>query len=191
MPQSSRDPILAIAHLVVALQQVASRNVGPFDQVVVTVGSMHGGTTNNVIPMAAHVHGTIRTMKSETREMAGRRVREIAEGVAMSCGVTARVTLNEGYPVTVNDAGAVARFLRVATDVLGADKVSDDGQPTMGGEDFAFYGAECPTCFYQLGLIPDGQESYPSVHTPVFDFNDDALEIGVRMMKALALSVEG
>jgi amidohydrolase len=191
MPQSSRDPILAIAHLVVALQQVASRNVGPFDQVVVTVGSMHGGTTNNVIPMAAHVHGTIRTMNAETREMAGRRVREIAEGVAMSCGVTARVTLNEGYPVTVNDAGAVARFLRVATDVLGADKVSDDGQPTMGGEDFAFYGAECPTCFYQLGLIPDGQESYPSVHTPVFDFNDDALEIGVRMMKALALSVEG
>ena len=66
--------------------------------------------------------------------------------------------------------------------------MSDDAKPTMGGEDFAYYGAECPCCFYQLGLIPDGQDSYASVHTPHFDFNDDALVVGVQLMTALALS---
>jgi metal-dependent amidase/aminoacylase/carboxypeptidase family protein len=58
----------------------------------------------------------------------------------------------------------------------------------MGGEDFAFYGAECPSCFYQLGLIPEGRDSYEYVHTPIFDFNDDAIAVGVRLMTGLALS---
>jgi metal-dependent amidase/aminoacylase/carboxypeptidase family protein len=98
------------------------------------------------------------------------------------------VTINEGYPVVVNDAVAVQKFLEVAKQTLGEQFVDDDAVPTMGGEDFAYYGAECPSCFYQLGLIPNGESTYPSVHTPQFDFNDDALEIGVKMMVALALS---
>ncbi len=188
MPESTRDPVVAAAHLVLALQQIASRNVGPFEQVVVTVGSLHAGSTNNVIPMSATLHGTIRTMTPELREFAKERVHQISIGIAAASDLKAIVTLNEGYPVTVNDERAVQRFLQVATGVLGADKVSDDGKPTMGGEDFAYYGAECRCCFFQLGLIPEGQETYPSVHTPVFDFNDDALAIGVKVMTALALS---
>lgn len=187
-PELSRDPIVAIAQFVTSVQQIASRNVDPFEQIVVTVGQIHGGTANNVIPMSAMVHGTIRTMNREVRVMASERLRAVAHGVAAACNVSAEVTINEGYPVVINEASAVERFLRVAKDTLGEQFVSDDAKPTMGGEDFAYYGAECPCCFYQLGLIPDGQDSYASVHTPHFDFNDDALVVGVQLMTALALS---
>lgn len=187
-PEMSRDPIIAISHLIIALQTVASRNIDPFEQVVVTIGQVHSGTANNIIPMSAMVHGTIRTMSAESRALARQRVQEIAEGVAATFGMTANIDLNVGYPVLVNDETAVQKFLEVARQELGDAFVSDDGKPTMGGEDFAFYCKECPSCFYQLGLIPEGREDYESVHTPVFDFNDDAIGIGVRLMRALAVS---
>lgn len=187
-PEMSRDPIIAISHLIIALQTVASRNIDPFEQVVVTIGQVHSGTANNIIPMSAMVHGTIRTMSAESRALARQRVQEIAEGVAATFGMTANIDLNVGYPVLVNDETAVQKFLEVARQELGDAFVSDDGKPTMGGEDFAFYCQECPSCFYQLGLISEGREDYESVHTPIFDFNDDAIGIGVRLMRALAVS---
>ncbi|HLO98193.1 MAG TPA: amidohydrolase [Fimbriimonas sp.] len=187
-PSTTRDPIVAIAALITALQTVLSRNVDPFEQGVVTIGQVHGGTTHNIIPMSAWVQGTIRSMDAEVRELLCDRVRAIAEGVAATYGMEAKIELDRGYPVVVNDADAVARFMDVATSVLGAEFVSDEAKPTMGGEDFAYYCLECPSCFYQLGLIPEGRDDYESVHTPVFDFNDDAIDIGVRVMTALALS---
>ncbi len=187
-PESTRDPIVAIASFITTVQQISSRNTEAFDNIVVTVGQVHGGTANNIIPMSAMVHGTIRTMSAKTRIMAKKRLEQVAHGVASAHDVEAKVTINEGYPVVVNHEVAVARFLAVAQSVLGEDKVSDKAEPTMGGEDFAYYSSECPCCFYQLGLIPDGVDEIPSVHTPHFDFNDDALEIGVKVMTALALS---
>lgn len=188
-PELSRDPIVAVANLILGLQQIASRNTDPFEQIVVTVGQVHAGTTNNIIPMSAMIHGTIRTMDPDVRLHARTRLQQIADGIAAAYDVTAKVELNEGYPVTINHPAAVERFMKVATEVLGAEWVSDQAKPTMGGEDFAFYGAECPCCFYQLGLIPEDRDSYPSVHTPHFDFNDDALAIGVKVMTSLALSL--
>jgi amidohydrolase len=188
MPQATRDPIVAMSHLIVALQQIASRNTDPFDNIVVTVGQFHSGTANNIIPMSAVIHGTIRTMNEETRIMAREKLTTISNGIGAAFGMDVKVTLNEGYPVTVNHPDAVERFLGVARATIGEEFVSDQAIPTMGGEDFAYYGAECPACFYQLGLVPHGQDSYPSVHTPLFDFNDDAIEVGVKLMKALALS---
>ena len=189
-PETTRDPVVAMAHLVIALQTVASRNVDPFDQVVVTVGQVHGGTTHNIIPMTAFLQGTIRTMKAETREKVCDRVRVIAQGIADAFELKANIQVERGYPVVVNHEEAVKRFLRVAKETLGDEYVSDRAKPTMGGEDFAFYGAECPSCFYQLGLIPPTREDYESVHTPYFDFNDSAIETGVRVMTALALSTD-
>lgn len=187
-PNTTRDPIIAIAALITALQTILSRNVDPFEQGVVTIGQVHGGTTHNIIPMSAWVQGTIRAMDADVRELLCDRVVAIAEGVAATYGMDANIELNRGYPVVVNDANAVARFMDVATSVLGEEFVSDEGKPTMGGEDFAYYCQVCPSCFYQLGLIPEGREDYESVHTPIFDFNDDAIDVGVRMMTALALS---
>jgi amidohydrolase len=187
-PERSRDPIVALCAFVGAAQHIVSRNVDPFAQAVVTVGEVHGGTAHNVIPMAATAHGTMRTMDASVRELLRARLREVAQGIALAHGVTADVTINHGYPVVMNDAGAVDRFLKVARESLGDEFVSDQAIPTMGGEDFAYYGAQCPSCFFQLGLIRPGETTYPSVHTPVFDFNDDAIEVGVKVMAALALS---
>lgn len=189
-PETTKDPVVAIAHLITALQTVASRNVDPFEQVVVTVGQVHGGTTHNIIPMSAWLQGTIRAMNEEVRDLACERVRTIAEGVAAAFDMKADVQVERGYPVVVNDEAAVARFLRIARRELGEEFVSDDGRPTMGGEDFAYYGSECPSCFYQLGLIPGDREDYESVHTPIFDFNDDAIAVGVKVMTSLALSTD-
>lgn len=187
-PQLSRDPIVAAAHLVVALQSVASRNVDPFDSIVVTVAQFKAGTAQNVIPMSAWLNGTVRTMTPATRSLAEKRIKEITNGIAQAFGMEAKIEYTEGYPVVVNHPEATARFLSVARSVIDPSLVCDDAVPTMGGEDFAYYGAACPACFFQLGLIPDGQDSYPSVHTPLFDFNDDAIETGVRLMVELAVS---
>lgn len=188
IPQFAKDPIVAISAFVSAIQTMVSRNTDPFDQMVVTVGHLWGGTTNNVIPELASAHGTIRTMTDENRAMAKERLQEIAHGIASAYGLKACVQLNEGYPVVRNAPEAVERFVRIASQALGAEFVSDQADPCMGGEDFAYYGSECPSCFYFLGLLPEGQDSMPPVHTPRFDFNDDAIEVGVRVMTALALS---
>lgn len=187
-PQTTKDPLVAAAHLVTALQTICSRNADPFDQIVVTVGEIHGGTAHNIIPETARIHGTVRTLKPETRQMAQYRLREISAGLASAFDMRAEVDWEEGYPATINHPEAVARFMKVAEATLGSSQISDQAVPTMGGEDFSYYGSECPACFFQLGLIPEGQDSYPSVHTPKFDFNDDAIEIGMRMMVALAVS---
>ena len=187
-PETTRDPIVAIAHLITALQTITSRNVDPFAQGVVTIGQVHGGTTHNIIPISAFVQGTIRAMDGEVRERLCERVRTIAQGIADAFEMEAKIDVERGYPVVVNHPEAVERFLRVARQELGDEYVSDQAKPTMGGEDFAYYGSECPSCFYQLGLIPPTRDDYESVHTPYFDFNDEALAIGVRVMTGLALS---
>lgn len=187
-PNTTKDPIVAISHLIIALQSIASRNVDPFANSVVTVGQVHGGTTHNIIPMSAMVEGTIRAMDETVRDLLCDRVKVIAQGIADSFDMKANIKVNRGYPVVVNHPDAVERFMKVATNVLGEEFVSDQAKPTMGGEDFAYYGAECPSCFYQLGLIPNGRDDYEGVHTPHFDFNDDAISVGVRVMEGLALS---
>ncbi len=187
-PHLGTDPIPVAAHLVTALQAIASRNVDPFDSIVVTVGQIEAGTAVNIIPHTATLKGTVRTLTPETRKLAERRVKETARGVAEAFGAEADVVWIEGYPVTSNAPEAVARFLDCASKALGEEAVSDQGKPTMGGEDFSFYGSECPACFFQLGLIPPGKDSYPSVHTPEFDFNDEAIPIGMRVFLELALA---
>lgn len=185
-PHTTVDPIVIAAHLIVALQSIASRTVDPFDSVVVTVGQVEAGTTTNVIPHTATIRGTVRTMLAETRKLAEKRLRETAAGVALAFGARAEVEWIEGYPCTCNAPEAVEAFMKAASNALGPEVVSDQGLPTMGGEDFSFYGSECPACFFQLGLIPPGKDSYPSVHTPEFDFNDAAIPIGIKVFVELA-----
>ncbi|MCK6591165.1 MAG: amidohydrolase [Fimbriimonadaceae bacterium] len=186
-PHTTRDPIAAAAYLVTALQSLASRNADPLDSLVVTVGQIDGGSAVNIIPEFARIRGTVRTLLPETRATIAQRFREVCEGVAQAFGMTASIDWVEGYPVTSNHATAVGRFMEVVGEELGTDSVSDQGEQTMGGEDFSFYGTECPACFFQLGLIPPGEDGYASVHTPQFDFNDDAIPYGIRAMVALAV----
>lgn len=186
-PHQGADSIVASAHIITALQTVASRSVAPIDSTVVTVGQINAGTANNIIPETCTLIGTVRALRGETRRLAKERFFALAEHTARAHGCAAEIQWNEGYPVTENHPDAVARFFGVAREVLGPERVETVEQPTMGGEDFAYYGQHVPACFYFLGMRPRGVTTFPSLHQADFDFNDDALPVGVELMCALAL----
>jgi hippurate hydrolase len=186
-PHVGRDPIVAASSLVSALQTIPSRNADPLDAVVVSVTQVHSGFAHNVIPDSAVIGGTVRTLKAETQQMAIRRMREIAEGVAAAHGCSAALDYQVGYPVTLNDETAVATFNDVARSAIGGNRVIEVPQPFMGGEDFSFYCHEVPACFFILGLRPEGVDAMPDLHQPTFNFNDDAIATGVELFCRLAL----
>lgn len=189
-PHQGFDPIVATAQIITALQTIASRNVSPLDSVVVTCGEIKAGTANNIIPETCWTHWTVRTLKDSTRAYAKRRFIEIATGVAASLGCKAEVTYRESYPVTHNDERLVGEFFKTARGIGGSPTsiagFAEVDQPTMGGEDFSYYGKKVPACFFFLGLKPEGAQRYPTLHQPDFDFNDAAIPAGVEMFVRLA-----
>jgi amidohydrolase len=189
-PHLAADPIVAAAHTVTALQTIASRNVGPTDSVIVTIGRISGGTANNVIPTSVEFIGTVRTLRAETRRLARERFYRIVEQTASAFGCRAEIEWEEGYPVTHNDPALTEHFLSVAREAFGHDSVTLVEHPSLGGEDFSYYGRHVPACFYMLGLLPPGQDpaTTPKLHQAEFDFNDDAIPTGVELMCRLALA---
>jgi hippurate hydrolase len=187
-PHLCKDPIVAAAAVVTALQTIASRSVAPVESVVCTVGQFIAGTANNIIPEYARLVGTIRTIKPELRRVAKDAFFAIVEGTALAHGCRAQVNWMEGYPVTMNDAAEAERVHAIALDAFGPTRAQRIEHPTMGGEDFAYYGQHVPACFFFLGLRPVGAERYPALHQPDFDFNDEAMPAGIEMLTRLALS---
>ncbi len=188
-PHQARDPIVAAAAVVTALQTIASRSVSPVEAVVCTVGRISGGTADNIIPGEVELEGTARALTTQTRELAKARIYDIAEMIARAHGCEAEVDWREGYPVTCNDEALTERFFHVARSALGGHRAHLTPTPTMGGEDFSFYGQEAAACFFLLGVVPRGQDPAltPQLHQPDYDFNDDALSVGVELMCRLAL----
>lgn len=189
-PHLGVDPVVVTAHVITALQTLASRTVPPVDAVVLTFGAIHGGDARNVIPNAVTIKGTLRTLHAETRKIAEDTIRRIATDTARAFGATAAIDWHVGYPVTVNDPATTDRVREAGRRVLGEGAVLERPAPTMGGEDFSFYGQIVPASFFFVGLKPRGAQSYPNLHTPRFDFNDDALPVGISLMCELALQAE-
>jgi amidohydrolase len=188
IPHLAADPVLASAHIVVALQSIISRNVDATMPAVITVGSLRAGHAGNVIPDRAELTGTIRALDGDVMALLRRRIREVSEGIAQSMGCRADVTLQAGYPATVNDYDEVQRVRSAGLEALGPDRVIELDRPSMAAEDFSFYGQKLPSCFFFLGLRPARTTLSAGLHTPVFDFNDDAIRTGVQMFCRLALS---
>lgn len=185
-PHFGSDPIVASAQIITALQTIASRNVGPLDSVVVSVGAINAGTASNIIPQDVVFIGTVRTLRAQTRTLAKKRFFEIVEQTAAAMSCKASIEWHEGYPVTENASSATERFFAVARRALGPERVERLETATMGGEDFSYYGHHVPACFFLLGLKPRGAATYPTLHQPDFDFNDDALPVGIEMFCELA-----
>jgi amidohydrolase len=185
-PHLSADPILATAHIITALQSIASRTIAPQDSIVVTVAQVNAGTASNIIPGEARFIGTMRTITDETRLLGRRRFHEIVAQTAQAFACRAEIDWQEGYPVTRNDPALTDRFFRVARRALGDERVHLVEHPTMGGEDFSYYGRHVPACFFVLGVRPKGCETCPSLHQAEYDFNDDALPVGIETMCRLA-----
>ncbi len=187
MPHLGVDPVVAVAQTVASLQTLASRIVSPLESIVLSVTKLGAGHAHNVIPDTATFAGTMRTLRDEDRALGKRRFYEIVEGVAAAHGCRAEVDWHTGYPVTMNDPWATDRFRQIARETIGAERVREELHPTMGGEDFSFYGAEAPACFFFVGLRRPGDEAPALLHTPRFDFNDAVIPDCVETMCRLAL----
>ena len=187
-PHVCVDPVVCASQIIVSLQSIVSRGTDPLESLVISVPMFLAGSAHNVIPVEAELTGTIRTLKDETQRFALRRIEELVHGTASAYGCTAELSFgDDNYPVTSNDVNAAARFRRVITGTHGVE-LMPDCVPVMGGEDFSFYGQSgVPACFYWLGLRVPGTDSYPNVHTPDFNFNDDAIAVGINAMVSLAL----
>ena len=186
-PHYGHDPVLAGSAVVQTLQSICSRNIDPLDSVVVSVTKFHGGTAFNVIPEEVVLEGTVRTLTPETKERTIARMEEIVQRTAEAHRCEGRLDYGHGYPVTRNDPAAVDIFERHAREAVGEQRVERMANPVMGGEDFSFYCQEVPSCFFALGLAPDLSKGMPLLHHPKFDFNDDAVPLGVEMFCRLAL----
>jgi amidohydrolase len=183
MPQATVDPILAAAALVVNLQSVVSRNVDPLKPAVLSFGSIHGGTANNIIPAEVRLTGTARMFDPKTQALVKKRLREIVEGICAMSGASADFVYEDGYPPLVNDPASVDFALGVAKRALGEENVVAV-EPVMGGEDFAYYLQEVPGAFLFFGA---GDGAKVPHHHPAFDFDEKALPPAAFLMAALAL----
>ncbi|MGN7295052.1 M20 aminoacylase family protein [Rhizobium sp. SAFR-030] len=183
-PQDASDPIVCGASIIMALQTVVSRNLHPMEQAVVTIGAFNAGKASNVIPERAEMAITIRSFDQTVRDMLETRIREVAEGQAASYGMSVTITYERGYEPTINHAAETDFVRSVAQRVVGQENVVDLPRPSMGSEDFAFMLAERPGSYFLLGT--GRTDNDPPLHHPRFDFNDDALPIGVAMWVEIA-----
>jgi hippurate hydrolase len=186
MPHLSVDPVVAAAHIITALQTIASRNVSPLDAIVVSLCSMETSQlgTFNVIPDAVKLVGTVRTFRPETQTLADKRIREIAAAVASGLGASAQLEYIRGYPATVNTAKEAEFAARVGERIFGRENVVREFDATMGGEDFAYMLQARPGAYVLLGQ--GGEPSGCYLHNPNYDFNDDVIPLGAGYLAALA-----
>ncbi len=173
-PHTGIDPVVTSAQIITALQTIASRNNDPMESLVVSVTTIHAGQADNVIPERVQMTGTVRTLIPPVRDLAERRIREIATSVASAMGCSAELHYERNYPVVVNHDRETAFAASIAAKVAGADKVDDATPAVMGGEDFAFMLEERPGAFIFAG---NGEHS-ANLHSPHYDFNDDLIPLG-------------
>lgn len=186
-PHQCVDPVLIASHMVVALQQIVSRNGDPTMPSVLTFGYVASqGGANNVIPNAVRLEGTFRTMDEQWRKVAHQKMQKMAIAIAEGMGGTCEFNIVAGYPFLVNEEQLTARVRTFAEDYLGKEQVVD--LPIrMTGEDFAFYTQEIPGCFYRLGVRNEAKNITSSVHTNTFDVDEDCLLHGMGLMAWLAI----
>jgi amidohydrolase len=172
-PHNTIDPVLVGAQLVVALQSIVSRSVDPLEAAVVSITMFHAGEASNVIPASATLSGTVRTLNPKVRELVGRRVREVVDGVAALTGAKIALDYRAGYPVLINHAAQTDIAVRVASEVAGEGNVIANAPPMLGAEDFAFMLEEKPGAFIFIG---NGDSA--GLHHPAYNFNDEAILYG-------------
>ena len=180
-PQQTVDPIIVAAQMVTALQTIVSRNLDPLDSAVLSVTMVEAGEADNVISRTAKITGTVRTLDGQVQDFIEARLAEFVPQFALSFGAEASVRYARGYPVTVNAEEQTRFAAAVARDVVGAANVDDDVAPSMGGEDFSFMLNRRPGAYIFLG---NGDST--ELHTDTYDFNDEAIPVGVSYWVRLA-----
>jgi len=187
MPHLCVDALEVGAQVINALQRLVSRQINPLYPAVVTVGQFQAGTGFNIIPGQAQMCGTTRTFDRPTWQAWPERMENIIRGVCESMGATYELKYSQGYPPLVNDEEMANCIRKCAADVVGPDQIVEP-EPTMGGEDMAFFLEKSKGCFFFLGI---GREGQAPIHNPQFDFNEDILPTGIAMYCRAALELLG
>lgn len=186
MPQFNIDPVTIAAHIIIALQQIVSRYADPRIPSVLSFGKVIADGATNVIPNEVRIEGTFRTLDEDWRSQAHGHIIKIAKGIAESMGATCEVELMKGYPYLINEENLTASARSSAEEYLGKENVVDL-DVWMAAEDFAYYSQETNACFYRLGTRNESKGIVSSVHTPTFDIDESALEIGPGLMAYIVL----
>lgn len=188
-PFAGLDPIPVAAEIILAVETAITRRINVFDPGVITFGNLHAGTTHNVIPETAEMGGTIRAFSAETRDELHAILDRVSRSVAQAHKLDAALTINPGYPVSVNDEAFAAFVTDVATDLVGADKVIAMPTPIMGAEDWSYVMNEVPGTMTFLGACPPDQVPgvAPNNHSNRVEFHEHAMEAGVAMYAAVAM----
>ncbi len=185
-PHQTADPIVAAAYLIVALQTLVSRETPPLQPSALTIGSIHGGTAPNIIPGRVELQGTLRTFDDRVREKLLRRIGELVSGISSTFRVEGTLSAPPSCPVCENDA-AMCKIVRgAAARVPGVEHVVDHVQ-TTGADDMALFLKAVPGCYFMVGSANAERGLDSPHHSPTFDFDEHALEIGVELMTQAAL----
>ncbi len=185
-PHLNVDSVLIASHLIVALQQVVSRHADPKVPSVLSFGKVIAEGATNIIPNEVKLEGTFRTMDEPWRAKAKELIQKIAHGVVESMGGICEINILKGFPYLKNNPEFTRLAKKAAEDYLGVENVVDL-DVWMAAEDFAFYSQEIDACFYRLGVRNEAKGITSSVHTPTFDIDEDALEVGSGLMAWLAI----
>ena len=186
-PQNTADTILIASHLIVSLQQIVSRNNDPFNPSVLSITSFQGGYTTNVIPSEVKLMGTFRAMNEEWRFKAHELITKLSTELVHSMGAEIDIKIDVGYPFVLNNEKLSAAAREKAEAYLGTENV-EETELRMGAEDFAYYSHQIPGCFFRLGVSNIAKGISIGVHTPTFNVDEDAIEIGMGMMALLGAS---
>lgn len=187
MPETLVDPVLIASHMIVALQQVVSRNASPKIPSVLSFGRVEALGATNVIPNEVKIQGTFRTLNEEWRAKAHKHMVQIAKGIVEGMGGEVDFEVRKGYPFLKNAEALTGRAQDAAVEYLGAQNVLDL-DIWMAAEDFSYYTQEIDGCFYRLGTRNEAKGIVSGVHTPTFDIDEDAMEIGAGLMAYIAVN---
>jgi amidohydrolase len=189
-PYLANDPMPVAAEIVQALQVMVTRRISTFDPVVITITKIRAGTTNNVIPEAVHMLGTLRAVSEAGRAAAIEGIERVATNVAAAHEMAAVATIERGYPVTVNDDAFATFTLDVATDLLGRSRVGRMPAPVMGAEDFSYVLQQRPGALAFVGVCPPGEQPARAhaCHSNRMTIDENGMQTGIALHTAMALS---
>ncbi len=188
-PHLTADTVLIAANLIVSLQQIISRNNSPISPSVLSICSVQGGNTTNVIPSEVKLMGTFRAMDEEWRYKAHELIRKQAIGLVESMGAEIDLHIDVGYPTVDNDPAFTTAAWELANEFMGALNV-EETELRMGAEDFGYYTQVIPGCFFRLGVRNESKGIIHQVHTPKFDIDESAIELGAGMMAYLGIALK-
>jgi amidohydrolase len=187
MPDQITDTVLIASHIIVALQQITSRQAQASVPTVLSFGKVEANGATNVIPSEVKIEGTFRTMNENWRKQAHKKIQQIAVSIAEGMGGSCDINIKQGYPFLVNDEATTLKAINFACEFLGEDNV-EHLEMRMTGEDFAYYSQVFPATFYRVGISDKDQKLISPLHSPTFNIDENALKTGMATMAWIAIS---